>query len=81
MDHGLRCRRHRLNDAASTLWGYVPDRNGGVADWTYREITIGTLNHTVVPGRQLRLRLMFGLEDMWVGLSGDRATRLVLSQP
>jgi len=66
---------------ASSVDVHVNDWNGGVADWVYKEITIGTLNHTVVPGRELRLRLMFGHEDVWIALSGDRASRLVLTQP
>jgi hypothetical protein len=60
---------------------HVHDWNGGVPDWTYREIVVGSLDHTVAVGRQLRLRLMFGHQDVWVALSGDRPTRLVLTQP
>src|SRR5256885_1634376 len=48
--------------------GHVHDWNGGTANWTYRDITIGTVNYTISVGRQLRLRLMFDHEDVWVAL-------------
>ena len=63
---------------ASTVNVHIDKWNGGVAGWAFREITIGSVSHTVAPGRMLRLRVMFNHEDIWISTSGARASRLVI---
>jgi hypothetical protein len=52
------------------------DWNDGVSDFGYREITVGSLTHTVASGRVLKLRLMFGHEDVWVAMDSAHPSRL-----
>ncbi len=58
---------------------HIDDWNGGVADWTFRELSLGSIDHTFAVGRMLRVRLMFGHNAMWVAMSQDRPTRIILS--
>ncbi|NNF11085.1 MAG: tandem-95 repeat protein, partial [Acidimicrobiia bacterium] len=53
--------------------------NGGVADFSYREVTVGSLTHTLVPGRVLKLRLQFDHEDVWVDMNATHPTELELT--
>ncbi len=52
--------------------------NGGVADWVYREITVGSVSHTLAAGRMMRLRLMFNHHDLWIANSGTRPSQLLI---
>ena len=61
---------------ASTLDVHVDEWNGGSETWVRREITIGSVDATIAAGRMLRLRLMFDHDDVWVALSGTRASSL-----
>ncbi len=63
----------RYEDAHTNDW------NGGVSDFAYREITLGSLTHTVAPGRVLKLRLMFGHEDVWVAMDSIHPSELELT--
>ena len=63
---------------ASTVDVHIDKWNGGVAGWAYREITVGSVSHTIAPGRMLRLRVMFNHEDIWISTSGSRASRLLI---
>jgi hypothetical protein len=56
-----------------------PDWNGGVSDWVSRDWDLGTVDHTVAAGRQLRLLVAVGGSDVWIAMSGDRPTALVLT--
>jgi hypothetical protein len=53
--------------------------NGFIPNWTYREITIGSLSTTIVPGRELRLRLLFKHEDLWVAMTATYPSALGLT--
>lgn len=64
---------------ASTLDVHVSEWNGGIKDWVQRTIPIGAVDHTVQPGRMLRLRLMFNHHDAWIALSSDRPSRLLVT--
>lgn len=61
---------------ASSVDVHVDDWNGGSTTWVQREIAVGSVDATVRAGRMLRLRLMFDHADVWVALSGTRATSL-----
>ena len=50
--------------------------NGGVADWVRKDINVGTVDHSVAVGRQLRMRLQVEHEELWIAASGDRPSRL-----
>jgi hypothetical protein len=56
-----------------------PDWNGGVSDWVSSEWDLGTVDHTVAAGRRLRLLVAVGGSDVWIAMSGDRPTALVLT--
>jgi len=47
------------------------DWNGTVNDWVYREIDLGSVTHDVLPGHELRLRIQFRHEKMWVAMTAD----------
>jgi HD domain len=64
---------------ASTVDVHVSEWNGGVKDWVLRTIPVGVADHTVQPGRMLRLRLMFNHHDAWIALSGNRPSRLLVT--
>lgn len=49
--------------------------------WVRRTLDLGFVERTLAPGRVLRLRLMFGHEDVWIAMTGDRATQLLLTVP
>ncbi|MDH3308038.1 MAG: Ig-like domain-containing protein, partial [Acidimicrobiia bacterium] len=53
--------------------------NGGVADFVYHELTVGSLNHTVAVGRSLRVRLQFDHEVVWVGVNADHPSEVVFT--
>ncbi|NNF88739.1 MAG: tandem-95 repeat protein [Acidimicrobiia bacterium] len=74
-------------DAAGTICGpallnfdvHYGDWNLGVADFTYREVPIGSLDHTVAAGRTLRFRLQFDHAPVWVGMNSDYPTEVVFT--
>ena len=66
---------------ASSLDVHVNSWNGGQADWTYREIGLGDVSHTVAAGRRLQVRLMFDHHDVWIASSAARPSALVFTQP
>ena len=59
---------------------HYDDWNLGVADFTYREVTLGSLDHTVAVGRSLRFRLQFDHNPVWVGMSTDYPTEVVFTE-
>jgi hypothetical protein len=65
---------------ASTVNVHVDEWNGGLADWVPRDIVVGSVDHTIVGGRMLRVRLMFDHENLWVALSGTRPSQLLVTQ-
>jgi HD-GYP domain-containing protein (c-di-GMP phosphodiesterase class II) len=75
-------------DAAGTICGpallnydvHFDDWNLGVADFNYREVTVGALDHTVASGRSLRFRLQFDHNPVWVGMNADHPTKVVFTE-
>ena len=59
---------------------HYDEYNGGVADFVYRQITLGSLDHTVAVGRSLRFRLQFDHEPVWVGMSSDYPTEVTFTE-
>lgn len=45
--------------------------------WVFKDLSLGSVDHTFSSGRMLRVRLMFKHEDMWVAMSGDRPTQII----
>ena len=76
------CDATRLfcNPLATAHDVHVDDWNGGVADWVNKRLVIGSVDHTVAPGRVLLVRLMFGHRDVWLASSGNRPTSLEITQ-
>ena len=58
---------------------HVQNWNGFVPNWIYREVTIGSVSRTILPGRELRLRLLFKHHDLWVAMTADYPSALGLT--
>ena len=52
------------------------DYNGGIANWVRIDISLGNITHTFPVGRQLRLQIEQGHNDLWIAASGTRPSRL-----
>jgi hypothetical protein len=59
----------------------VQSWNGGVSDWVYREITVGTVSLTIVVGRELRVRFLIGQKDLWVAMTAAYPSALAITGP
>ena len=66
---------------ASTGKVHVDEWNGGVSGWVRRDITIGSVTHTVTAGRMLQLRVMFGHHDLWFATDPSMPSTLTIIQP
>ena len=60
-------------------WTFNPWNVGGVATWTERQLTVGSLSTTLVAGTQIHVVLKSGTHDLWLAMSGDRPTALQLT--
>jgi hypothetical protein len=69
---GTNCTTIRTADVHVNHW------NQGAATWTMRTFSLGTVNTTVSTTQMVRLRLLFGHEDIWVAMNGSYPTKLVL---
>ena len=49
--------------------------------WALRRVDVGYVDTVIQPDKILRFRLMFGVDDVQVAMSGDRPSRLVLTVP
>lgn len=72
-DGGLLCIKIAENDFYRTMW------NGNVSDWTYRTITIGSVDRTIAPGRTLKLVLLFKNQDLWLAMTAAYPSGLTLT--
>ena len=72
---GLACVKIAQNEMQLQNW------NGGVADWVYREITVGSVSRTIFVGRELRLRLQVDKNDFWVALTAAYPSALAVTGP
>ena len=53
----------------------LPNWNNGPT-WTEHSISLGSLTHTVGAGRELRVHVLAGKEDIWVAMTATEASRL-----
>ena len=60
---------------------HVDEWNDEVDDWVFKDLSLGAISHTFAAGRVLRVRLMFDHNPMWVAMSADRPTRIILPNP
>jgi large repetitive protein len=57
----------------------IPDWNDGVADWGYREVSLGAVNRTILVGRELRLRVQASENDLWVAMTAAYPSALEIT--
>jgi hypothetical protein len=57
----------------------IPDWNDGVADWGYREISLGSVTHTILVGRELRIRLQASENDLWLAMTAAYPSALEIT--
>jgi putative nucleotidyltransferase with HDIG domain len=57
----------------------IPDWNDGVADWGYREVSLGAVNRTILVGRELRLRVQASEIDLWVAMTAAYPSALEIT--
>jgi putative nucleotidyltransferase with HDIG domain len=63
-------------------YGSVSDNPwNGLLQWGEHDISLGTVNRTLVPGHELRVRIYVGSGDQRVALAGDLPTSLTLTTP
>ena len=72
---GLACVRIAQTHA------YVPSWNGGSSTWVYREITIGSVDRTIILGRELRVRLQTSQNELWVAMTAALPSALAVTTP
>ena len=60
---------------------HIDPWNDGIADWVFKDLSLGSIEHTFSAGRMLRVRLMFDHNPMWVAMSADRPTRIIFEEP
>ena len=44
--------------------------------WTYRSVSIGTVNRTIAAGRELRVRVLFDHKDLWMTMTASYPSAL-----
>jgi hypothetical protein len=70
---GLACVKLAQNQTRT------PDWNDGVTDWAYREVSLGPVNHTILVGRELRLRVQASENDLWVAMTATYPSALEIT--
>ncbi|MEP7045555.1 MAG: Ig-like domain-containing protein [Ilumatobacteraceae bacterium] len=55
---------------------HMNDYNGATANWVKIDLSLGNVTHTFAIGRQLRLQIKEGHNDLWIAASGTRPSRL-----
>ncbi len=53
--------------------------NGSTANWVYHEITVGSVTRSIAAGRELRLRLLNGHNDLWIPLTAAYPSSLLIT--
>ncbi|HEY0519770.1 MAG TPA: Ig-like domain-containing protein, partial [Ilumatobacteraceae bacterium] len=56
---------------------HMPSYNGGVADWVKVDVSLANITHTFAVGRQLRVQVKEGHNDLWIATSAARPSRLI----
>jgi hypothetical protein len=70
---GASCTKIAENTAFAQPW------NTSLIEWGHRVITIGSVSRTIPAGHELRVKLMFRSEDLWLMMSAAYPTALVVS--
>jgi len=70
---GVSCTLLAQTDVHTGNW------NQGVANFSNRQIDLGSVTHTVAVGRDLVVRLQFKHEDMWIAMTADYPSALELT--
>lgn len=71
--NGSDCQQLLESEAHVNRW------NNGVANWVFKDLPLGSINHTFAADRVLRVRLMFKHNPMWVAMTQDKPTWLILN--
>ena len=53
--------------------------NGSTTSWVYHEITVGSVTRSIAAGRELRLRLLNGHNDLWIPLTAAYPSSLLIT--
>ncbi len=61
-------------------WTFDPWNVGGANTWTERQLVLGSLSTTIASGREIRLIVDVTHDTLWIALSGDRPSSLLLSR-
>jgi putative nucleotidyltransferase with HDIG domain len=70
---GASCTKIAENTAFAQPW------NTSLIDWSHRVVTIGSVSRTIPAGHELRVKLMFRSEDLWLTMTAAYPTALVVS--
>lgn len=70
---GLSCTKIASNTVFANPW------NTSLIDWSYRSISIGSVNRTIPTGNELRVRVQFQQGDLWVTTSATYSSALVVT--
>jgi hypothetical protein len=57
---------------------HVPSWNGGVSDWVYREITVGSVTRTIPVGHELRIKLLTSQDNLWIAMTAAYPSSLAV---
>ena len=57
---------------------HVSSWNGGVSDWVYREITVGSVTRTIAVGRELRIKLLTSQDNLWIAMTAAYPSALAV---
>ncbi len=71
---GASCAQIGFGSVSDDSW------NGFLA-WGQHDISVGTVNHTLLAGHELRLRLYVGQGDQWVAMTAGLPSSLTLTVP
>ncbi len=58
---------------------HIDNWNGLFATWVYHDVTVGSVSRTFAAGRELRIRLMNGHNDMWVAMTAAYPSALTIT--
>jgi hypothetical protein len=70
---GTGCTLIAQNDVHVNEW------NGLLPTWVFNEITVGSVSRTIGTGRELRVCLHFGHDDLWVALTAAYPSALTVT--
>jgi VCBS repeat-containing protein len=57
---------------------HVSSWNGGVSDWVYHEITVGSVTGTIAVGHELRIKLLTSQNNLWIAMTAAYPSTLAV---